>query len=73
MRASTSSSTLNMPKHQASLDCLRRWLNAKVCELEECPVDLPEAFSGAWERVKYRGEGCVTVNALREEIQNPTA
>jgi len=52
---------------------LRRWLNAKVCELEECPVDLPEAFSGAWERVKYRGEGCVTVNALREEIQNPTA
>ena len=49
------------------------WLNAKVCELEECPVDLPEAFSSAWERVKYRGEGCVTVNALREEIQNPTA
>ena len=46
------------------------WLNAKVCELEECPVDLPEAFSGAWERVKYRGEGCVTVNALRQEIQN---
>ena len=48
------------------------WLNAKVCELEECPLDLPEAFSGAWERVKYRGEGCVTVNALREEIQNPS-
>ena len=72
MRASTSSSPLTMP-NQASLYCLRRWLNAKVCEMEECPVGLPEAFSDAWERVKYRGEGCVTVNSLRQELQNPTA
>ena len=52
---------------------MRRWLNAKVCEMEECPVGLPEAFTDAWDRVKYKGEGCVTVNSLRDEIQNPTA
>ena len=47
---------------------MRRWLNAKVCEMEECPVGLPEAFTEAWDRVKYKGEGCVTVNALKEQI-----
>ena len=44
------------------------WLNAKVCELDECPLDLPEAFESVWEQVQYKGEGCVTVNALKEQI-----
>ena len=37
------------------------WLNNKVCALEDCPVDLPKTFESAWERVKFKGEGCVTV------------
>jgi len=49
------------------------WLNARICELEECPLDLPEAFASAWERVKFKGEGCVTFNALKEEVQQSTS
>ena len=49
------------------------WLNAKICELEECPVGLPESFEHAWDRVAALGEGCVTVNGLKEQIRNPTS
>ena len=49
------------------------WLNAKICELTECPLDLPEAFESAWDRVKFKGEGCVTVNSLKEEIRAPSS
>ena len=45
-----------------------KWLNDRICELEECPLDLPEAFESMWERVEFKGEGCVTVNALKEEL-----
>ena len=45
------------------------WLNAKICQLEECPLDLPEAFQSIWERVVFRSEGCVTANALKDEIR----
>lgn len=46
------------------------WLNDKICLMEECPVELPEAFAAAWERVKFQGEGCVTVNGLAAEIRS---
>ena len=52
------------------------WLNEKICELEEeeCPVDLPEAFHEAWERVLHDlGEGCVTVNGLKQVIRRAAA
>jgi hypothetical protein len=47
------------------------WLNAKICDIEECPLDLPEAFDCAWERTLALGEGCVTVNALKEVVRSP--
>lgn len=48
------------------------WLNEKLCSMEECPLDLRDSLLAAWERVEVKGEGCVTVNALKEEIRNPS-
>lgn len=45
------------------------WLNAKVCDIEECPAGLPDAFDQVWAQVQQNGEGCVTVNALKAQIQ----
>jgi len=65
------------PEDDAAEACMvpieLEWLNARICELEECPLDLPEAFASAWERVKFKGEGCVTFNALKEEVQQSTS
>ena len=47
------------------------WLNAKICALEECPLDLPESFQHAWDRVMDQGEGCVTVNGLKASAPAP--
>lgn len=46
------------------------WLNARICELEECPLDLPEAFASVWDRVKFKGEGCVTFKCVRLGLHN---
>jgi len=44
------------------------WLNGKICELEECPLDLELAFEAAFEAVRQMGEGCVTVNRLKAHL-----